>query len=82
MFGGRRKDDAGNLLEQAVTAWRPRTPEGAILPHPAWADLLPNDRMLLFDETVHSRAMEAALDPQGLSTTGRSVLARITGRRR
>src|SRR5262245_61997944 len=27
------------LLEEAITAWRPRTPDGRILAHPAWADL-------------------------------------------
>ena len=27
------------LIEEATTAWRPRTPDGTILDYPAWADL-------------------------------------------
>lgn len=65
------------LFEAALTAWRPRTPAGEILPHPAWADLPETDRERLFDETLRARRMEQALDAGGLSTTARGVLDRL-----
>jgi len=65
------------LLEETVTAWRPRTPDGRILAHPAWADLPEDDRERAFDEALLARALESALDRRGLSTTARAVLARI-----
>jgi hypothetical protein len=65
------------LLEEAVTAWRPRTPDGRILAHPAWADLPESDRERVFDETLRSRALESLLDPRGISTTALAVLKRI-----
>jgi hypothetical protein len=71
----RRK--AEQLVEEAVSAWRPRSPVGEILTHPAWADLPPEARWRAYDETLASRAIEAATDPEGLSTTARAVLARI-----
>jgi len=65
------------LIEEATTAWRPRTPDGTILPHPAWADLDPDSRLTAFEETVVSRRLERGLDSQGLSTTVRAVLGRV-----
>lgn len=67
------------LIEEAVTAWRPRAPDGRILPHPSWADLAEPDRLRVFDETVRARALERLLDPEGLSSTARAVLGRIAG---
>ena len=64
-------------IEEALTAWRPRSPDGRILPHPAWADLSPASREVLFDEAMRLRAFEQALDPEGISPTCRAVLARI-----
>jgi hypothetical protein len=61
----------------ATTAHRARDAEGAIVVDAAWLDLDEAGRRAAFAETVHQRALEAALDPQGLSTTGRAVLARI-----
>lgn len=72
--------DERDLAEQALSAWRPRDPDGAVRAHPAWHDLEAESRAVVFDETVRLRAMEAALDPEGLSTTARAVLARIQGR--
>lgn len=70
------------LIEAAVSSWRPRSPDGRILPHPAWADLPDDERRRAFDETLAARALERLLDPRGLSTTGRAVLGRLgTGRR-
>jgi hypothetical protein len=66
-----------SLVEAAVTSWRQRSLSGTIQSHPAWADLDEPGRREAFDETVRARALEAALDPDGLTTTGRVVLARI-----
>jgi hypothetical protein len=65
------------LIEAATTAWRPRDPSGAIRPHPAWADLDAAGRRALHEAIASTRALEAALDAGGLSTTARAVLARI-----
>ena len=65
------------LIEEATTAWRPRTPDGTILDHPAWADLDPDSRRQVFDETVVARRLERGMDPVGRSTTVRAVLDRL-----
>lgn len=72
--------DIDLLIEEALTSWRPRTPTGEILPHPAWADLPPAQRTRLYDETLGARRMEQVLDPRGLSRTARAILERL-GRR-
>ena len=69
-------EDERLLIEAVTTAWRPRT-RGEIGFHPNWYDLDEDARELAFDVTKQVRAMEAALDPEGLSTTSRAVLARI-----
>jgi hypothetical protein len=69
------------LIEAVAGAWRPRDPLGGIRSHPAWHDLEVGDRAQAFALATELRALEAALDPEGLSTTGRAVLARIRGRR-
>lgn len=66
------------LVEEAAGAWRPRGFD-AVRPHPAWADLDPEGRLEVYQLTRVLRRLEAALDPQGLSTTARAVLARIGG---
>ena len=66
------------LIEQASTAWRPRG-DDAVRPHPAWADLDAAGRLEVYEVTRVMRRVEAALDPEGLSTTARAVLARIPG---
>ncbi|HWO12482.1 MAG TPA: hypothetical protein VNN80_23455 [Polyangiaceae bacterium] len=73
-----RKDP---LVEAACTAWRPRDPRGGMRAHPAWHDLDAQGRRELFEQTVELRALEAALDPEGLSTTAKAVLARIRAAR-
>lgn len=75
-------DDRELLIEAATTAWRPRDRDGRPRAHPAWADLDADGRRAAFEETVRQRRLEAALDPQGLSTTAKAVLARIRGGRR
>ena len=69
--------DRDALIEAAATAFRSRTPDGAILPHPAWADLDAAGRREAFAAAAQSRLLEAALDPRGLSTTARAVLGRV-----
>ena len=65
------------LIEEASGAWRPRSPSGEVRSSPAWSDLDAKGRLELFEVTSLLRAMEAAADPEGLSTTARRVLARI-----
>ncbi len=68
------------LLEQVTSAWRPRGRDGTLRGHPAWHDLDDEGRRAAFEETSRLRALEAAMDAHGLSTTARAVLARIRGR--
>jgi hypothetical protein len=72
--------DRERLVEAAAGAWRPRRPAG-VAPHPAWADLDAAGRLEVFEVTRVLRRLEAALDPEGLSTTARAVLARIRSAR-
>jgi hypothetical protein len=64
------------LIEEAAGAWRPRGDEG-VHPHPAWADLDAAGRREVYELARTQRRLEAALDPQGLSSTAHAVLARI-----
>lgn len=67
------------LIEAAAGAHRPLRPGGRIAPHPAWADLDPAGREEAFRAAAVARRLEAALDPEGLSSTGRRVLALVLG---
>lgn len=69
--------DREALIEAAAGAYRGRDPLGAVRSHPAWHDLDEAGREEAFEAALESRRMEAALDPEGLSTTARAVLARI-----
>lgn len=71
--------DRERLVEQALTAWRPRSPQGAVRGHPAWHDLDADGRRQVYEETLALRQLEAAMDPAGLSSTARAVLERIRG---
>lgn len=68
------------LIEQVVSAWRPRDRDGGLRAHPAWHDLPEDLREVAAKEARRQRKMEAALDPEGLSSTAKAVLARIGGR--
>lgn len=68
-----------SLVEAAVTAWRPRGASGTVQPHPAWADLDAAGRREAYEATLRARTLEAALDADGVTTTGRAVLARVHG---
>lgn len=71
-------DERDLLVEQAASAFRPRDPrDGRARPHPAWQDLDADGRRRAFAVATRQRALEAALDPDGLSTTARAVLARL-----
>jgi hypothetical protein len=70
-------EDRDALIEAAASAWRPRAPQGPVRFHPAWWDLDPPGRQAAYEVARQSRALEAALDPDGLSTTARAVMAKI-----
>lgn len=65
------------LLEQVTSAHRVRGVDGAVRSHPAWHDLDEAGREAAFDATLELRRLEAALDPQGQSSTIRALLSRI-----
>jgi hypothetical protein len=76
----RRPEETETLIEAATTAFRERDPaSGRILPSPAWWDLSPADRERLFARQLVSRAVESAIDDDGLSSTARAVLDRVPG---
>ena len=68
------------LVEAVSSAWRPRHLD-VLGFHPNWYDLDEAGRERAFETTRQVRQLEAALDPEGLSTTARAVLDRITGSR-
>ena len=74
----RRPDDPEVLIEAATGAYRERDSYGRLRPSPAWADLAPAQRRELFDRQLVARLLEQAVDPQGLSSTARAVLDRIS----
>jgi hypothetical protein len=65
------------LFEEALSAHR-AVHRGRVRPSPAWFDIPQEERERLFRETEQLRAVEAALDPDGLDTTARSVMALLT----
>lgn len=73
-------DEREALIEQAAAAWRPTTLDDGIGWHPAWHDLDSEGRQAAFARATAMRQWEAALDPDGLSTTAKAVLARIQKR--
>jgi len=73
----RRDERRAILIEAATTAWRPQSPSGELRPHPAWSDLDPAGRLEAYEATRIARRMEAAGNPDGLSSTARAVLARL-----
>jgi hypothetical protein len=69
-----------SLIEAAASAFRPPDRQGAVRHHPAWWDLDEAGRREAYQVTLTSRALEAALDPDGLSSTAKAVLARVRRR--
>ena len=72
--------DPGLLIEQVAGAYRPPARD-ELRYHPRWHDLDAAGRLRAFERARALRALEAALDPDGLSTTAHAVLARITNAR-
>lgn len=68
--------DEDLLIEQVASAHRPPARD-ELRYHPAWHDLGEAARLRAHDRARDLREVEAALDPLGLSTTARAVLARI-----
>lgn len=64
------------LAEELTSAWRPRDPRELKF-HPFWYDLDEEGRLEAFERTREQRELEAALDPEGYSSTVRAVLARL-----
>ncbi len=64
------------LIEQVAGAHRPRAGD-ELAYHKAWHDLDADGRRRAYELARATRPLEAALDPDGLSTTARAVLARI-----
>lgn len=67
------------LIERVVAAHRERDPWDALKPEPAFYDLDEGGRQQAFVLAAKTRRLEAALDDEGLSSTGHAVLARIKG---
>jgi hypothetical protein len=72
-------EERARLIEQTASAWRPRDRDGGVRSHPSWHDLDERDRVKSFEVGAELRAIEAALDVEGLSSTGRAVVGRIRG---
>ena len=66
-----------DLVERVLSAFRSRDPDGRVRPAPEWRDLSPEERREAFEAAAIQRQLEVGLDPDGLSTTSRAVLARI-----
>ncbi len=66
------------LIEQVVSAWRPRNSDGDLRPVAAWHDLTGDERIAANEATTRMRQLEAALDPVGMSSTAHAVMAAIT----
>lgn len=64
------------LIEEAAGAYRP-VRQGQVGACAAWHDLDEEGRTKAYELAVELRQLEAALDPEGLSTTAQAVLQRI-----
>jgi hypothetical protein len=80
-MSGNPGDDREALVEAVAGAYRPRDPDGAVRALPAFHDLDEAGRREAFERARQNRALEAALDPGGLSCTARAVLARVRAAR-
>ena len=76
-MNGERGEPMDALIEAAASPFRESDATGRVLPAAAWFDLAPTEREWLFDLQAESRLLERALDPAGLSGTGRAVVERI-----
>lgn len=66
------------LIEAVTTAHRAIDPfSRRVRQHEAFHDLDDDGRRIAYERALATRVIERALDPQGLSTTARAVLARL-----
>ncbi|MFT3694960.1 MAG: hypothetical protein QM831_17555 [Kofleriaceae bacterium] len=65
------------MIEAVASASRPAPFSDELRYHPNWHDLDAAGRTRAYDIARALRPLEAAADPEGLSTTARAVLARI-----
>ena len=70
-------DARERLIESATTAHRRVRSDFRIAAHPAFYDLDAKSRIELYEATVVSRRIEAALNEWGLSTTALAVLRMV-----
>ncbi|MDB4953364.1 MAG: hypothetical protein JWO36_933 [Myxococcales bacterium] len=70
------REEQALLIEQVAGAYRPPSHD-ELAYHAAWHDLDAAGRKRAFELSRALRPLEAALDPDGLSTTARAVLARL-----
>jgi hypothetical protein len=70
------EEDKELVIEEVAGAYRPPVRD-ALRYHPGWHDLDDDGRRRAYERARALRRAEAALDPAGLSTTARAVLARI-----
>lgn len=71
-------EERESLIEAVTTAHRANDPFTRMTrAHQAWHDLDAAGRQAAYERTLAQRKIEAALDGEGISTTGRAVLARI-----
>jgi len=71
------REEEDLLVEQVASAYRPVS-TGELQYHKAWHDLGAAARVRAYELARAQRPLEAAIDADGLSTTARAVLARIT----
>jgi hypothetical protein len=71
------RDEIEALIEAAAGAFRPIGNSGETRAHPAFYDLDEAGREAAFEAALSNRALEASLDPEGLSSTAKAVLARL-----
>lgn len=68
--------DREEAIAAATSAWRPQSTHELPI-HPAWYDLDPEGREQAHAITRRMRALEAALDERGWSSTVHTVLRRL-----
>jgi hypothetical protein len=66
------------LIEQVAAAFRESGPHGEPRSHQAWHDLDAAGREAAFAAAFQLRQIEMATDPEGLSTTARALLSRLS----
>lgn len=74
------REEEDLLVEQVASAHRPVSRD-ELRYHPAWHDLDAAARERAFDLARSLRPLEAALDPDGLSTTAHAVLKKLVSAR-